>query len=100
MDYFNSKFALWFAPKGLKNWAVTFGQRTWYSVPESEVSVGWKAHEDEHKKQFAKDGFLWFLIRYNAEYLWGRMRWKGHFEAYLNISYEKAARAATVRVTK
>ena len=67
------------------HYAVTFGQTAYFSVPESEVSESWKVHEDEHKKQYAKDGTFVFLYRYI---------WQLITKGYYNIDYEIEARLA------
>jgi len=45
-------------------WAITLGQTAYYSVPENVVSSGWRQHEDTHKVQWARDGWLKFSIMY------------------------------------
>ena len=94
MDYFKSRLPLWFAPRGMTHWAVTLGQRTWYSVPRDQVTPRWMAHEDCHKRQYARAGVLRFLARYLGEYLRNRLRGQPHLQAYRNIRYEIEARAA------
>jgi len=81
-------------PRGVTEWALTLGQHTWYSVPQTEVMPWWRAHEDCHKQQFARDGWLRFCARYLWEYLAGRRAGLTHAQAYLNISYEREAQAA------
>ena len=68
-------------------YAVTFGQTTYYSVPEYTVSPYWSVHEDTHKFQYARDGWIKFISRYI---------WQAITKGYKNIDYEKEARAASV----
>lgn len=83
MDYYSSKFPLIFAPRGVKKWAITIGQRTWYSVAEDGVSEQWRRHEDWHKHQWKRDGYINFAIKY----LWYQVRY-----GYENNPYEIEAR--------
>ena len=94
MDRYSSRLPLVLAPKGETRWAVTLGQTTWYSVPSSEVDAAWRRHEECHKRQYARDGVLRFLLRYIWEYLRGRLRGLTATEAYRQISYEVEARKA------
>lgn len=90
MDKFNhwiGKLFLWFNRKTSTEYAVTFGQTTYYSCSTSLVPVWWKVHEDEHKKQYKKDGWAKFLIRY---------LWQSWTKGYLNIDYEIEARKAAL----
>jgi hypothetical protein len=68
---------------GDPKYAVTFGQTTYFSVPEREVAIWWHVHEDTHKKQYTKDGWFKFLRRYI---------WQLITKGYLNIDYEIEAR--------
>lgn len=68
-----------------KYYAVTFGQTAYYSCKEEDVGISWQLHEDEHKKQYARDGWIKFLSRYI---------WQGLTKGYLNIDYEIEARKA------
>jgi hypothetical protein len=74
MNYYNSKFPLLFAPKGVKRWAITIGQRTWYSVPQDQVDAAWAKHENIHKDQWKREGFLMGLkyIYYHFRYGYDR----------------------------
>ena len=51
-------------------------------------------HEFEHVRQWRRYGPVVFIFRYLIEYLRGRVTGHSHQSAYLNISFEKAARAA------
>ena len=63
-DKYNRKCALLFAPKDTIYWAVTVGQTTFFSCPQLEVGPAWHAHEDRHKEQWKRDGFVKFFFRY------------------------------------
>lgn len=84
-DTYGSRFPLLFAPKGRKDWAITLGQHTWYSVPAPQVDAAWRRHEDKHKEQWRREGYLRFAVRY----LWQLAR-----KGYIAIDYEIEARAA------
>lgn len=88
MDYYNSKFPLIFAPKNEKNWAITLGQHTWYSVSKDKVTPDWIKHEDCHKAQWKREGYLKFSIRYLYQLV---------TKGYLNIDYEIEAREASMK---
>ena len=64
-------------------YAVTFGQTSYYSCSESLVDVKWRKHEDTHKEQYRKDGWIKFLSRYI---------WQLITKGYMNIDYEIEAR--------
>ena len=51
-------------------------------------------HEFEHLRQWRCYGPIVFTFRYLFEYLRGRLTGQSHQSAYLNISFEKAARVA------
>ena len=65
-------------------YAVTLGQTAYYTCDESKVSGHWRAHEDQHKVQWAKEGKIKFLSRYI---------WQLITKGYSNIDYEIEARA-------
>ena len=52
------------------------------------------AHEIQHVSQFAREGFLWFGMRYLAFYARGRFRGLRHGAAYSQIPFEIEAREA------
>ena len=62
-------------------YAVTLGQTTYYSCDKSYVDKDsvWMKHEDVHKEQFKKDGWIKFLTRYI---------WQLITKGYKNIDYE------------
>ncbi|BCS53298.1 hypothetical protein [Geobacter sp. SVR] len=64
MDIYNSKFALLFKPKGTERWAITLGPTTLYSVPQEQVSVSWRKHEECHKRQWKRLWYIGFLVLY------------------------------------
>jgi hypothetical protein len=72
-----------------KEYAVTFGQTTYYSCDKFIVDKApwWKVHEDEHKKQYTTDGWFVFLYRYI---------WQGLTKGYLSIDYEIEARNVAI----
>jgi len=59
------------------------------------ADVGLLAHELVHVQQWREMGALRFLGRYLGDYLRGRLRGLGHWDAYRAISLEADARAAT-----
>ena len=69
--------------------AITLGQTTYYSCYRDEVDAAWRAHEDTHKKQFKRDGWVKFFVLY----LWWTM-WHGYdFNPY-EVEAEQARAAA------
>jgi hypothetical protein len=86
MDQYNSKLAKLFGLfNGESLYAVTIGQTAYYSCDESLVHPAWRAHENQHKVQWARDGKIKFLSRYI---------WQLITKGYENIDYEIEARAA------
>lgn len=71
------------------HYAVTFGQTTYFSCDKSVVDACtgdyWMVHENCHKAQYARDGWLKFLFRYC---------WQGIMYGYMAIDYEIEARTA------
>ncbi len=51
------------------------------------------AHELVHVRQFAEQGTARFLFIYVADYLRGLVKHRNHHQAYLNIGFERSARA-------
>lgn len=91
MDKYNHWIAKLFGWLNGNNtgFAVTFGQTSYYSCSESHVKERpwWIKHEDTHKEQYTRDGWFKFLTRYI---------WQGITKGYLQIDYEKEARAAAM----
>lgn len=81
--------------------AVTLGNRIFLSAAAlREIEVRSEAgsrilrHELAHVAQFAREGFLRFLLRYLLAYARGRRRGLAHADAYLAIPFEREAREA------
>lgn len=85
MDKYNCSWVLLLATPNAQNWAVTLGQTTYYSVPESEVTDAWRKHEEKHKEQWKREGYITFAIKY----LWYQLRY-----GYQNNPYEIEAKTA------
>ncbi len=51
------------------------------------------AHELVHVRQWAEYGPIGFLRRYVVEYLKGLKKHRNHYQAYLDIPFEREARA-------
>lgn len=85
MDIYNSQIPLYFASRGEKQWAITIGQTTYYSVPEIEVTPSWHRHENKHKEQWKKEGWIKFAVKY----LWYQLT-----KGYQNNPFEVEARNA------
>lgn len=71
--------------RGWKECAITIGQTAYFSCDESQVSDAWHRHEDEHKQQWKRDGWIWFTTRY--------LFWSAIY-GYDNNPYEIAAEKA------
>lgn len=86
MDKYNSKIAKIFGYFNKQHlYAITIGQTAYYSCDESLVHSKWRAHENQHKIQWARDGKLKFLFRYLYQLL---------KIGYTKIDYEIEAREA------
>lgn len=93
MIVYNSKIAKCFSFND-QPWAVTFGQITFFSCNESLVSDKWHKHEEEHRKQFKREGFFKFLYKYIKEFYSNKQKGMNSWHAYWNILYEIEARKA------
>jgi hypothetical protein len=85
-DKYNQRWALWFRPDRRQTTnAITFGQVTYYSEPETKViaDAKWRRHENCHKLQWKRDG----VVKFAFIYLWYTLRF-----GYLNNPYEIEAR--------
>lgn len=86
-DIYDSRFALWFAPRGEHLWAVTIGPVTFYSVSKERVNAAWRAHEECHKRQWRR---YWY-VGFAALYLWYQVR-HGYNRNPLEIEARMASR--------
>lgn len=82
MNIYNSKIPLMF---GKAPWAVTLGQTTFFTEPETKVTPTWQKHEDCHKAQWKRDGY----IKFACKYIWYQMKY-----GYSDNPYEAEARQA------
>lgn len=78
---------MYLAPKHATEWAITIGQTTYYSVPESEVNPSWRLHEDVHKQQWKKKGRIRFAFSYTYYNI---------FKGYKHNPYEIEARKGLI----
>ena len=85
MDKYNSKFASAIGNLyGESKWAITTsGKTTRYSVPKESVTAKWRRHENTHKNQFIKYGWIPFVLMY----IWETVK-----NGYYNNKYEVEAR--------
>lgn len=74
-----------------ERWAITLGQTTYYSIGESEVGPVWRAEEDHHKKQFEREGFFKYCIKY---------LWYNCTKGYKNNPYEIEAKAEALKLSQ
>jgi len=81
-------------PKLLRVAGVTIGKNIFYSVKKTQVPERLRRHEKEHVKQYEQNGIIKFLFCYFFEYIKNLIKYKSHRKAYLNISFEIAARKA------
>lgn len=81
-----------FLPRLLKVTAVTLGRHVYYAVDAKYISIRLRSHEEVHIQQFHQLGFYAFLFRYLKEYMYYRLKGYNHYQAYLEISFEKEAR--------
>ncbi len=83
---FNSKI-----PKLIKMEAITLYPFILYRAKQWETSPKTVCHELIHCAQINQLGVLRFYISYGLEYLKGRLKGMSHYDAYMNISFEKEA---------
>lgn len=76
-NHWLAKFISLFQP--YRYYAITLGQITYYSCDKADIDSSWRAHEDKHKEQFARDGWIKFLSRYIYQAI---------TKGYYNIDYE------------
>ena len=81
-----------FLPRWLKVSGVTLGRHVYYAQEASQVSHRLRQHEMIHVEQYRKYGLIRFLFRYFKEYFRFRLKGYTHYQAYLEISFEKEAR--------
>lgn len=79
MDKYNHWLAKLICPKGMAGYAITLGQTAYYSCSESQLDKRWRTHEDQHKKQLAKDG----VFKFSFLYCWYQIR-----HGYANNPFE------------
>ena len=70
-----------------KNYAITIGQTTYYSCGKEMVTTTWRIHENKHKEQWKKDGFIKFGIKYIYLII---------TRGYINNPYEIEARESAI----
>jgi hypothetical protein len=88
MDKYNSRTAKLLAKiNKYSDYAITISSTcTLYSTPI--VSDDWRAHEEEHKRQFKEEGWIKFVVKYFYYNL---------TKGYQNNPYEISARKAAER---
>ena len=68
--------------------AVTIGHTIYFSMTERFVPDWLHRHENTHIKQINELGVWRFYTQYLLEYLIGRFKGLGHWDAYARISFE------------
>ena len=63
-----------------------------FSRSKDEVSQRLINHEKIHQSQMIQHGLLVFWLWYVAQYLYGLIKYRNHWNAYRHISYEVKAR--------
>lgn len=71
--------------------AITLPWGVYFRHTEDETPNRVIIHELCHIQQIKRDGALKFYSVYIYEYLKNLIKFKNHYEAYINISYEKEA---------
>ena len=84
-------------PNKLGASAVTIGYTIYYEMPSCKVPHWLYRHEMKHIEQISRLGVIPFYLQYFLEYIEGRRKGLGHWEAYREISFEKEAVAAEGR---
>ena len=67
-----------------------------FSKSKDEVSQRSINHEKIHQSQMIQHGLLIFWLWYGTQYLYGLIKYRSHWKAYRNISYEIKARELEV----
>lgn len=75
-------------PKYLGASAVTLGYTIYFDRSMCLVPDWLHKHENMHIEQIRRLGVVRFYTQYFLEYLSGRLRGKGHWDAYAQISFE------------
>jgi len=84
MDKYNSWIPRLFQPMPFEGeWAITIGQTAYLTCDSCYVDNDWHRHEDKHKEQWKREGYLKFIIKY----LWYNIRY-----GYQNNPFEMEAR--------
>ncbi|NOT33999.1 MAG: DUF4157 domain-containing protein [Candidatus Eisenbacteria bacterium] len=77
--------------------AITLGSSVYFAPgaydPFSSRGLALIGHEVAHTRQFQHFGVIGFMTRYTTDYLKGQLAGLGHDEAYLQIGFEREARA-------
>ena len=76
---------------------VVYMHSRWYRRPRAQLAR-LVIHEAVHVSQWRQTGKLKYAATYACDYLRGRVRRRGHDEAYQQIRYEVQAREATDKV--
>jgi hypothetical protein len=65
-DKYNQNWVMLLAQPNVKTWAITIGQTTYYSESKEYVDARprWRKHEECHKFQWKREGFLKFAKKY------------------------------------
>jgi hypothetical protein len=71
--------------------AITFGNHIFYSLEQDKIPDRLRKHEMEHVRQYRRDGFVGFLVRYLTEYFTYRLKGFTDDESYSKIKYEVEA---------
>ena len=93
MQKVKHKYGHWF-PSIVGASAVTLGYTIFYHMEKEFVPRWLYLHEMEHIAQINRLGIPLFYTRYLIEYLIGRFKGLGHWDAYHKISFEIQAKAA------
>jgi len=81
-----------FLPKLLNVSGITLGKHVYYRMDSQYISERLRRHEMVHVEQYKKFGFYRFLYLYVKEYFKYRLKGLNHYQAYIEISFEKDAR--------
>lgn len=87
------KYSHWFPPI-LGATAVTIINTIFYEEAEDQISRRLRNHEMKHIEQIRELGVFGFYFQYLVQYLDGRRKGLGHWEAYEQITFEVEAREA------
>ena len=73
---------------------ICVGRNIWFRESEEKISQELLRHEMAHQAQISRHGMAGFYCRYLVDYVGNLARYRNHWRAYQNITFEVEARRA------